>query len=167
MFSEKLNTIDLIKISHEKLYSIYKTLNDDLKALHHYKKYILFRDSLFNENNTRKEVELEMKYKFEKQEYADKSLQQRKEEEAVLQSKRQNIQLLLASVVLLIALFFSIYIYKNFKEKKRANDEILLQKNLIEEKQKEIIDSILYARKIQTALITSERNFARFLKIAK
>ena len=42
-------------------------------------------------------------------------------------------------------------------------EEVTEQKEKVEEKQKEILDSIRYAKKIQTALITSERYIYRKL----
>ncbi|MBC7863251.1 MAG: hypothetical protein IAF38_09775, partial [Bacteroidia bacterium] len=51
-----------------------------------------------------------------------------------------------------------------FRNKKKANVEIAKQKLLVETKQKEILDSIRYARRIQNALITQESSFERMLK---
>ena len=45
------------------------------------------------------------------------------------------------------------YVFKNYKEKKKANEIITEQKNLVEQKQREILDSMIYARRIQTALL--------------
>jgi Ca2+/Na+ antiporter len=59
--------------------------------------------------------------------------------------------------MLILVLIFAIYVYKSFKERQRVNIEITLQKQIIEEKQNEIVDSIHYAKRIQTALITSEK----------
>ena len=78
--------------------------------------------------------------------------------------KRQKIIMLSVIAVLILVLIFSIFIYRSFLQKKKANKEILYQKNIIEEKQKEILDSIYYARRIQRALITSEKYIARNLK---
>jgi type II secretory pathway pseudopilin PulG len=43
-----------------------------------------------------------------------------------------------------------------FRAKRKAQKEIVRQKQVIEEKQKELLDSIYYAKRIQTALVTSE-----------
>jgi len=47
-------------------------------------------------------------------------------------------------------------VFKNYKEKTKANDIITEQKNLVEQKQKEILDSMIYARRIQTALLANK-----------
>jgi serine phosphatase RsbU (regulator of sigma subunit) len=54
--------------------------------------------------------------------------------------------------LLLILVFL---MYRNFRNKKKANLELSHQKHIIEEKQKEILDSIEYAKQIQRALIAN------------
>jgi hypothetical protein len=54
-------------------------------------------------------------------------------------------------------------VFRGYSQKKKANAEISRQKEIIEEKQKEIIDSIRYAKRIQNALITSEKYVERNL----
>ncbi|MBC7864151.1 MAG: hypothetical protein IAF38_14335, partial [Bacteroidia bacterium] len=66
--------------------------------------------------------------------------------------------------VMLLVAGISFYAFRN---KKKANIEIERQKNLVEEKQKEILDSIYYARRIQRALITSESYINRVLSKMK
>ena len=54
-----------------------------------------------------------------------------------------------------------------FRNKRKANIEIEKQKLIVEEKQKEIIDSIYYAKRIQNALMPSERLFEKHLASRK
>lgn len=65
--------------------------------------------------------------------------------------------------ILLLVLSFAVFAYRNFLQKKKANIEITIQKEIIETKQKEILDSIHYAKRIQSALITSEKYIDRVL----
>jgi hypothetical protein len=74
-------------------------------------------------------------------------------------------------VVLVVILVFFVLIYRSYKEKKRANmiitqqkQEVERQKHIVEMKQKEILDSIRYAKRIQTSLISSERSIEKNLK---
>ena len=55
------------------------------------------------------------------------------------------------------------YAFRSYKQKQKINIEITQQKHIIEEKQKEILDSIYYAKRIQTALITPEKYIDRVL----
>lgn len=134
------------------------------KALTHYKKFILLRDSIFNEEKTKETVKLEMNYEFEKKETASKMEQEKKDELARAEVKKQRIILLAISAFGLMVLGFAIFAYRSFLRKKKANIEISAQKHIIEEKQKELMDSIHYAKRIQTALIPSEKIVLRLLK---
>ncbi|MBC7863067.1 MAG: hypothetical protein IAF38_08830 [Bacteroidia bacterium] len=49
----------------------------------------------------------------------------------------------------------------------KAKTLIEEQKKIVDEKQKEVLDSIHYAKRIQTALITSEKYIARKWKEIK
>jgi len=132
-------------------------------ALKHYKNFVAARDSLINEENTKKMVQTQMQYEFDKKEAAAKLEQEKKDVIAAAESKRQRIILLAISGFGLLLLGFAIFAYRSFLLKKKANVEISKQKNLIEEKQKEILDSIHYAKRIQTALQPSERYVAKTL----
>jgi hypothetical protein len=56
---------------------------------------------------------------------------------------------------------------RDYKQKQKVNKIILEQKHLVDEKQKEILDSIHYARRIQMAQIPSEKQIAAILKNLK
>jgi cell division protein FtsL len=53
--------------------------------------------------------------------------------------------------VLVLVMVFAVYVYRSFLQKKKINIEITQQKRIIEEKQKEILDSIYYARLMPAA----------------
>ena len=72
------------------------------------------------------------------------------------EKKRQNIILISVGVVLILMIIFSLLVVRAYQLKKRANKEITQQKRIIEEKQKEMLDSIYYARKIQRSLLPRE-----------
>ncbi len=133
------------------------------EAYLHYKSYIAARDSLLNEENTRESTRLEMNYEFDKKEAATRLEQEKKEAIAAAESRRQRIILWAISGFGILVLGFAIFAYRSFLQKRKANFAIMKQKDLIEEKQREILDSIHYARRIQSALLTSERYIARNL----
>ena len=62
-------------------------------------------------------------------------------------------------------------ILKSLRENKRKNiiisaqkEEVEKQKQIVEEHQKEIIDSIRYAKRIQRALLPTEKYIAKHIK---
>ena len=68
------------------------------------------------------------------------------------------------AIGLLLVIIFAGYVFKTLRVTRKQkvfieikNRETELQKKEIEEKQKEILDSIHYAKRIQTALIPSDK----------
>lgn len=115
---------------------IYNSLSDIDKAqgnyqqsLTHYKLYIAARDSLYNEENTKKIVQTQMQYDFDKKETAVKAEQDKKD--AIAKKELQKQKLVRNgfvggfSIVLLFAgIFFS---QRNkIKKGKKRSDELLL-----------------------------------------
>jgi uncharacterized membrane protein len=79
---------------------------------------------------------------------------EKKQKEEALQKQKVIIYAVSAGVILILILLF--VAIKAYKQKQKANEIIIKQKLEVEEKQKEILDSIHYAKRIQTALLTSE-----------
>lgn len=83
--------------------------------------------------------------------------------------RKQRFLLYSAGGILFFLLFISFLLYRGFKRKKKDHQTILLQKNelqiqksLVDEKQKEIIDSINYAKRLQQAILTPEAEILKF-----
>jgi hypothetical protein len=129
-----------------------------------FKKYILYSDSLNNEENTRKTVQAQMQYEFDKKEAITKAEQDKKDVLIGKEKQKQKIVIYSVSFGLLMVLAFTIFILRNFRQKQKANTEILKQKEIIEEKQKEILDSIRYAKRIQQALLPTEPYIEKQMK---
>ena len=68
------------------------------------------------------------------------------------------------AVGLILLLMFSIFVYNRLQITKRQKNIIEEQKKLVEVKQKEILDSINYAKRIQGAILPSERIINETLK---
>jgi hypothetical protein len=130
---------------------------DFKNAFNYYKQYIALKDTLKNEENIKKITKASMEYEFAKKEAATKLEQEKKEAIAAAESKKQKVIIFSVCGILILVVLFGIYAFRSFLQKKKINIEISRQKQIIEEKQKEIVDSIYYARRIQNALITNER----------
>ncbi len=145
-------------------------LNNFKEALEHYKLYISYRDSLINEENTKKIVQTQMQYDFDKKENETKAEQDKKDVIADEEKQKQKIIIASVSAGLFLVLILAIVIFRSLRQNQKKNKIITeqkliveKQKELVEEKQKEILDSIRYAKRIQTALITSEKYIAKNL----
>lgn len=82
-----------------------------------------------------------------------------KQEKIILanESKKQTKITIIFSLIILILLCTGIYLLrKKLKNEKEQKEIIRLQKEIVDEKQKEITDSINYAKRIQAALMAPE-----------
>ncbi|MDF2453160.1 MAG: protein serine/threonine phosphatase [Bacteroidota bacterium] len=161
--ANEIEALDLIKTANEFLSNAYAKTNQHQKAFEHYKAFINARDSLFNEKNTKKLLQSELKFDYEKKEQASKLEQEKKDALALEEQKKQKVirNSFMGGFVLLFVL--SIVIFRSYRNKKIANELISLQKNTIEEKQKHILDSIHYAKRIQEALLKEEQHVSNHL----
>ena len=145
------------------LSEIYELLGDSAQAYKHYKNYIQLRDSLQNVETEKKILQQQMQFEFDKREAKQKAEQDQKEALAQEKIERQQWIVVFSIIGLLLMIGLTIASYKNFLQKKRAN-ELLEEKNkTIQDKQNEILASIQYARRIQQALITNEKYIAKTL----
>jgi hypothetical protein len=106
-----------------------------------------------------------MQYEFDKKEIAAKAEQEKLN--AINNEEKQKQQIVIYSVggVLLLVAVFSFFLYKRFRITQKQKKVIEEQKVLVDdaykhlhEKNKEVMDSIHYARRIQRVLITSEKS---------
>lgn len=141
---------------------IYEKSGQFEKALSAHKRYASMKDSLLNENVFRKQRELEAVYENEKRENEIKGLKQEKQiteldlAKRTAEKERLTVFVTLGIIALLLVLGFAGYIYFSLQQKKRANSELGKAYSVIEETNKNITDSINYARKIQEAVLPSE-----------
>ncbi|HEY0029108.1 MAG TPA: tetratricopeptide repeat protein [Bacteroidia bacterium] len=119
---------------------------DYKRAFRDYQLYINYRDSLNNKENTEKIVQLQMQYNFDKQQEAEKLLQEKKDAETSAAAFTQKIIIAGVSLALLLFLFFSVMLLKRIRLTR-------LQKQIIEEKNRDITDSINYAKRIQEVML--------------
>jgi len=91
--SKEVGVKEYLKYQYNYLYRAYEHLNEPALAFDAYKTYILYRDSISNEENTRSQTRTEMKYEYEKAELVKQQEERearRVEQEA--RSRRDNLQ---------------------------------------------------------------------------
>ena len=166
------------QFTHDYLSTLYEKTNRPALALEHYKKYIALRDTIFSQENSKKLMRTEMDHEYEKKKaVADAEHKVQIENQKLVtaeKEKKQNI--VIASVVagLLLVIIFAGFIFRSLritsKQKliiEQKNAETEHQKKEIEEKQKEILDSIRYAKRIQMAQVPSEKRVQSMLSKVK
>ena len=171
------NYVEYIIKSHQGLYKTFEKLGDFKSAFHHQNNYILLNDSVTNKDNAEMISEMEKKFQSEKKEKEIALLNKTNEikdmelAKAGEESKRKSIQLYGAIAIGFVLLIFVGVVVRNNRLRKKANlllaqknAEILHQKNIVEEKNKEISDSITYAKRIQEAILPSRFSLTEHLK---
>lgn len=130
------------------------------KAYDNYKNYVFYRDSVYNLDNTKKMVQQQMQYIFDKKQTTDsisnaENLRHEslKHEQEINQQKTYTLGLIIGFILMLVAAGAS---YNAFKQKQKTNEIILQQKHIVEEKHKEITDSINYAERIQRSFLATK-----------
>ncbi|TAL57965.1 MAG: tetratricopeptide repeat protein [Bacteroidetes bacterium] len=143
---------------------LYAQTNRHQLALEHYKKAMALKDTLFNADKDKEITRKEMSYEFEKKEAAAKAEQEKKDAVQKSESGRQRVVLIFTSGFLVLVLVFAGFIFRALSITRKQKQLIEQQKKIVEEKQKEILDSIHYARRIQTALLPTEKYIDKTLK---
>lgn len=142
--SVRLDDMEGVKENSMNLSEMFELSGRADSALKYYKIFVAVRDSLLTEETKREGLVREMEYEFEKQ-------QELKQTEVEADKRKQRYVLFAVLVVLLVVIVFSVLLMKRFRIIRRQNRIIHDQKVLVEQKQKEILDSIRYARRIQQA----------------
>jgi tetratricopeptide (TPR) repeat protein len=130
--STELRILEQQMVCEKLLSDCYSKQNNTALALSHYKLYNKAKDSLVNEENTRKSVEAEMNFEFEKREAIHKKELENKELLLQEESKRSKLQLFFALLFGLLLFGIGFLIYNRIQLKKT----LVLQKELAEYEQK-------------------------------
>lgn len=160
--AEEIKFTDLTKEIYLAISENYSAVGDYKSSLEFHKKYVELKDVIFNDRENEIIAEVNSKYQSEKKDSEIKLLNKDKEVQAA-DLKRKTIIIWGVCIGLVLLLVLAFFIYRGYRLKQRANeiiirqkDEVEKQKEIIEEKQKEITDSIHYAKRIQGALLASD-----------
>lgn len=158
MESEAVLHINYLSLA---LTKCYKKEGRYKESLAMYELYTQMNDSMQSESSQKEVMQQEMQYAYEKQKALDEK--EREKEIAITneQEKKQKIILYATAGGLLLVIIFSFIIFNRLRVTRK-------QKNIIAEKQKEILDSIQYAKRIQQSLLPNEtyidKNLKRLIK---
>jgi tetratricopeptide (TPR) repeat protein len=160
---KQIGSLEGIEGAYEQLSNLYELMHDGQKAFENYKLYVSTRDSLFNKENTRKTVEAEMNFKFEKKQAIEQADQEKKEEVQKEEERKQQIIIYFISGILLLVCGFAVFAYRSYLQKQKVNRELDSKNQELAEKNKDITDSINYAKRIQTAILVPKEDIAEVL----
>ena len=149
------------------MYKLYEKEKDYKTALEYYIKYKISNDSLSNFERSRLIAQKEIQYEYDKKSLADsvenveaQKVKDAKIENQNLQIKQEKTQRYALYGGLALVLIGAGFIYNRFKVTAHQNkliekqkQEVESQKDLLVEKNKEIFDSMTYAKRLQEAIL--------------
>lgn len=159
------------------LYQINKQSGNYAEALLMHEKFIAKRDSVQSESNRKAALQTQFRYQYEKKAASD-SIRSVEEKKVIsLKLEKEETKKTALYVGLFIVLIFALFIYNRFRitqkqkliiqqqqqETEEKNRIIEQQNELVLEKQKEIIDSITYAKRLQQAILPSQESMNQLL----
>ena len=161
--ARETETPEGIKTAAHLLSGVFESENNDRQALKMLQLFIAMKDSTRNEENVKKFAAVEYQAKEQglkaeqmAREETNKALQAQKDEEL----KRQKTIRYAFTIGFGLVLILVVVVFRNLQQNKKKNriitaqkKEVEHQKELVDEKNKEITDSITYAKRLQEAIL--------------
>ncbi len=169
--AQELGSPESIRDASKCLYSSYKDIGIYAKALDCYEIYITMHDSINNTETKKASIKSQFKYEYEKKATADSVKVAEEKKVVAVQLKQEKTQRFALYGGLVLVVLFAGFMFNRFrvtqkqkniielkeKETQQQNEIITIQKHLVEEKHKEITDSINYAERIQRSFLATEK----------
>jgi len=176
--SQEIGSPFNIKKASNLLSKVYEKQGQGMKALEMYKLHITMKDSLHNKETKKASAQQQAKYEYEKKKAVDDI--ENDKLLAIEQEEQEKQQILTVSITIGLALvtFFLIFVFNRLRITKKQKDvieeqkiEVERQKEVVEvahdeleEKNQEIMDSIVYAKRIQSAILPPAKLVKEYLK---
>lgn len=155
---------------HQLLSEIYERKGLPGLGLQHYKIYIALRDSIFNSENTERQLRSEINFEFQKKQSIERANQEKINILVIAESKRQKTILWSVVGFMVLILLAALFIYRSYLQKQKINSELKIRNERIEiahkiiaKKNHEITDSINYALHIQQAMLPDQSEIKNVL----
>jgi tetratricopeptide (TPR) repeat protein len=155
--SEEIRSLSDMSNAHLNLSDLYKVTKKFEQALFHFTEYKNLQDTISNESNSKDIGRLEAKHEFDIQQVVLDAEHKKEIELGAEREKRQKYVSYFIGVGLLLVLLFAGFIFNRFQITNKQKAIIEHQKIIVEKKQKETMDSIQYAQRIQQSILPSEK----------
>lgn len=176
--SQKLEDTYLMMYSYNFLSTSYAKAGEHENALDTYKTFILLRDSMDSEENQKAVMRQQIEYEYKTQAIADsiKTAEEAKVQDALLsaeqaKNKQQKQQSYFLYAGLALTVLFGAFIFNRFQTTRKQKGIIEDQKRQVDQafaqlghRNKEIMDSINYAKRIQSAILPSSKKVEQHLR---
>jgi serine phosphatase RsbU (regulator of sigma subunit) len=177
--------ISSVMEAYQVLSNNYLKQEDYKNAFLNYNKYINVRDSIYNIETSKELTKKQLNFEFSQQQQIQQLMQEKKDAEAEKKIREQKLIRNGLFIGLSLVAMILFLVFRALKRKKESNlflnkinvtlteqkfqlqrqhDQIEYQHKLIETKNREITDSIFYAKNIQTSLIPSTLDFEKYFE---
>lgn len=153
LIAGKMDNKNTLRFGYNYFSVFFERIKKPDSAYHYLKLFKNLNDTLFNAEKSSQIAEMQMKFENEQKDKLRDLEQKAKDAEQNTKLVRQKLFTTAAIVILLLTIVFSIFLYRNYLNKKKAHQEISQKNEIIEGKNKEIIDSINYAKHLQDAIL--------------
>lgn len=142
------------------LRDLYHEQGRDKEAYEMYSRFELIKDSIVTQSNTIRITTTEMQTDFNEKQAQLKAEKERDAAIAAEKSRQQKTVIISVVAGLILVVVFSVFVFNRWRLTQKQKNIIEVQKGqvehqkkLVEEHQKEIVDSITYAKRLQEAIL--------------
>lgn len=151
-YALKTDDKESIKACYDGLFDSYEKSGDCKKSLHYHKLLMSIKDSIWDESKTEQLAEMQTKYEADKK---SKEIELLNKNQILHENELERQTLLrnsfIVGSILLVALV--LILFNRYRIKSLSSKKLEEQNAIIGEKNKEILDSIKYAKRIQEAIL--------------
>ncbi|PQJ12079.1 hypothetical protein CJD36_009835 [Flavipsychrobacter stenotrophus] len=147
----------------------YDQKKDVKNALFYFKQYTAIKDSLLQVQTEKQISELQARYELAKQqgEIETLTIDGEKKGDEIQKSnvfiRKQQQYLLLIGISLVLAIVLAITLFRQYRTKKKVNEQLLVQNNKIEEQKHNLEENLAYTHQLQEAL---KEDLDRYMQMA-
>ena len=180
--AQEIGSPDRIKASSRLLCNVYEKQGNGMKSLEMYKLYVTMKDSLSNAETQKATAQQQAKYAYEKQKTIDDAANEKqkaldgaeKDKLIAIEKEKKETQQIVSGAIslgLILVIVFLLFVFNRLRVAKRQQKIIEQQKEAVEHahdelevKNQEIMDSINYAKRIQSAILPPAKLVKEYLR---
>lgn len=151
MFTEMDNELGLSQTSYQ-LSELFAARNDHKTAIEYLHMHLQYKDSVTNRTSRVNAEQMQIMYESTKKDKEIETLNHDREIQNIEINRHRNF-LITAIAIILLILLLAFVLLSRYNLKKKANTQLSKAYQHIEQKNKQITDSINYAKRIQTAIL--------------
>lgn len=154
--SEGMGFLEGMKEGSKLMWLAYKKLGAYSLAMDHYRKYITLRDSIYNEKTQKAALKQQLQYEYDKEELSIRMEEEKERALAAKEKEKKTLIIYVATGGMGLVLVFALLLSSRLLVIRRQRNTIEKQKEVVALQNKDIVDSINYAERIQHSILPSD-----------